>query len=186
MHMDTRQTEAALRFLKAKAPQAISRSLNRARTSGRVVLVRAIAQDMKLSQKVVKKHMGERDATPTKLVAELSGDLKRIPLINFGAKQFKRAGVKANTGRGRKSYGKTFFIATMPSGHVGVFSRTLPSTKRSPGAWSENLHIQEKRGPSVGHVFTKHMPAAQKRALEVLPKNLEREFRHVLRQGARL
>ncbi len=182
MTMDTRQPEAALRFWKAKAPQAIARSLNRARTSGRVVLVRAVAQDMGLTQRVVKQRIQERDATPTRLVAEISGDLERIPLINFGAKQFKRAGVKVNARTQLRAVGVKkhsipgAFISTMPSGHRGVFKR------RGRG----RLPINELRGPSVGHVFEKHMPKAQARALEMLPKNLEREFRHVLRQGARL
>lgn len=65
---------------------------------------------------------------PDTLHATVKGKGKPIPLIRFNARQQKR-GVSAKAWGVKKLYPGTF-IATMESGHVGVFART--SKKRYP------------------------------------------------------
>lgn len=173
VRLDTTKARAALAYLKAQAPQRLARALNRSRDSARTAMVRLVASDMKLLQKDIRSEIRTKNATSQRLVADMSASLKRLPLIKFKATQFSK-GVKATTGEGRKLYPGTF-IAKMPSGHQGVFKRRSKA----------RLPIDELRGPSIGHVFNKHAPAAASRATEQLRKNTANEVRYLLRQAQR-
>jgi hypothetical protein len=67
------------------------------------------------------------------------------------------------SGRGSDAHA---FIATMPSGHRGVFRRTGIA----------RLPIRELRGPSLVHVFRKFLPAGAARATVALMTNLRSEI----------
>lgn len=178
-----------------EAPQSVTkalvRSLNRSIASGRTVMVRAIAQDTGLRSRDVREALRLQEATFDRPEASLAASLKRIPLIDFRAR-----GPEPSRGKGR---GVTYriggasrrlenaFIATMRSGHRGVFMRkhglrpgeSGPSfqNRKSPGAWSFNLPIEEKHGPSLGRVFGKHRPAGLGRVREQFLKNFGHELR---------
>ena len=178
-----------------EAPQAVTRAmvraLNRSIASGRTVMVRGIAGDIGLRSKDVREALRPREATLSRPEASLAASLKRIPLIEFRAR-----GAEPSRGKGR---GVTYriggaskrlehaFIATMSSGHRGVFMRThalLPgqsgprfSSRKSKGAWSPNLPIKEKHGPSLGRVFAKHRPAGLARVREQFLKVFGHELR---------
>ena len=96
-------------------------------------------------------------------VISIITSVKRIPLFDFGARQTKR-GVSYNLG-GRKTLAGAF-IATMPTGHEGVFMRK--------GA--NRLPIQERFGPSLGHVFAKYRPLGVARVQEVFASNFDHEM----------
>jgi hypothetical protein len=177
MTLHTKDIERAIgNFNKAK-PAAISRSLNRAATSARAFMAREVSKDMKLKVGTVKERIEIRKANARSLNAELSASMKRIPLIDFGAK-----GPKPSRGRGRGVTARTqtrryphAFIATVGSGrHEGVFQRK--TVKRSPRA--------ELFGPSIGFIFGKHLPAGMKKAETELIKNLEHEISRALRMSA--
>lgn len=176
------QIQAAITALGDRAPKAISRALNRAATSTRAMHARQIAADMRLKVGSVREQLKIRNARPDDLVARISASGKRLPLTDFGARQ-TRKGVTANTGKGRTLI-PAAFIATMGSGHVGVFKREKPGERRSPGAWSLNLPIQQKFGPSLPHVFSKLTPAAIAHGEEALKKNLAHELSWALKQSA--
>jgi hypothetical protein len=157
--------------IKARAPQAIARSLNRAAVSARVVMVREIARDLSIKQGDVKIH--HHEASPAKHATRLSASLKRIPLIKFGARgpepsRGRGTGVTARTRTRRYPHA---FIATMKSGHKGVFQRMRTS----------RLPIRELFGPSIGHVFRKYRPLGLARAIESFNKNLQAELKFALR-----
>ncbi len=167
--------DAALRTLKefpTRTERAVVRSLNRARTTGRATMARLVAQDMGLKVGVVKEAIKDRPATPTSLEVRLAASLKRIPLIDFGAKgpmpsRGRGRGVTYRIGTGGRGRVETAFLAQMASGHRGVFKR----------AGRARLPIQELFGPSLGHVFAKHRAAGIAAMRESFEKNLEHELR---------
>lgn len=181
VRLDVRETERAIRQLRDRAPIAISRALNRAAGSARTVMVREVARDMGLKSGTVRDQVQIDEARPSqgdisRLRARLSVSGKRIPLIDFGARgpepsRGKGRGVSAKLPGGKGRYPNAF-IATMRSGHRGVFARS--TTKRLP--------IYELRGPSLPHVFTKYMPLGLARGQEALVTNLAHELRFALQQ----
>jgi len=111
------------------------------------------------------------------MAASLGASLKRISLMKFHAKgpiptRGKGRGVtyRLNGGKGRLAHA---FIATMESGHQGVF-------ERSPGKFMRKSKtrqaIHEKYGPSIGQVFRKFRPVGLARALEVFQTNFDHEL----------
>lgn len=155
------------------AKRIVPRALNRSGASGRTVMVREVAKDLQLKQDVVRDRMVVREATASEHVYRLRASARRIPLIEFNARgpepsYGRGAGVTARTRVGRY---RQAFIATMGSGHRGVFSR-------SPGA--RRLPIYELKQPSIAFVFDKHLPAGMNRAQEQLIKNLTHEISFAL------
>lgn len=170
--LNTTQTKAAMRKLKDKAPIAIARALNRARTAARTVQVREMSRDMGISQSAIKKEVRETNATPTKLFCRIEVTGARIPLYQFKARQTKRGvSYKLPGGAGKID---SAFIATMRSGHMGVFKRK--------GA--RRLPIQELYGPSLPRVFEKVRPLGLARGEEALATNLQHEFKFAMQQVA--
>lgn len=152
---------AAMRTLEdfpTKTRRAASRALNRALVTGKAVLARAVSQDMGLKVGVVKDAIKDRKSTFSNLEIRLAASLKRIPVIEFGA-----TGPYPSRGRGRgvswrgpagRVRVSNAFIAIMPTGHRGVFTRGN-KRQRSSG----RLPITELRGASIGRVFDKHRQA---------------------------
>jgi len=175
LKLDTREAEAKLAQLGARAPRVIMRSLNRSASSGRTAISRVISKDMGIKVSEVRDRINILNATLTALRVVIYASAKRIPLI-----QFKASGPEPSRGRGRsvRAGGKSYpgaFIATMGSGHRGVFIRSGAS-RRSAGAWSLNLPIAELTRASIAHVFKKHEQVALDRVLEQLGKNLGHEL----------
>jgi hypothetical protein len=169
--------DAALRDYPKKATRAIVRAMNRALTSGRTLLVQRIAADTGLKSGDIKKAMTVREASSQSLEARLGLGLKRIPLIAFNAR-----GPEPSRGRGRGvSYrlrggsGRlpNAFIATMRSGHRGVFMRSGTFGRRG-NPRLEKIH--EKFGPSLGHVFAKYRPEGIARLKEAFATNFAHEM----------
>jgi hypothetical protein len=82
------------------------------------------------------------------------------------------------SGRGRVETG---FIATMPSGHRGVFKRPGALGRRVQGPRAQGsrgrLPIVELFGPSLPKVLEKFLPVFRDRAQEALIKTLQHEIR---------
>jgi hypothetical protein len=146
------------------------RALNRGIASANTFMGRAIAGDTGLKVGDIKKALTLRKATWSVPEARLATSLKRIPLIDFGAK-----GPEPSRGRGRgvsyrlqgaRGRHSSAFIATMGSGHRGVFARRLRA----------RLPIKELFGPSLGHVFAKFRPEGLRLALDTFHKNFDHEI----------
>jgi hypothetical protein len=175
---------AAVAKLRQKAPVAQVRALNRAIASANVAMVRVIAGDLGVKQGPVRDRLRIELATPARFRARIYANAKRIPLIDLGAK-----GPEPSRGRGR---GVTFkgasgrstipnaFIATMKSGHRGVFERAPGRGRRGAPPMRSQLPIRELFGPSIWKVFTKYEAIGLARGREQLIKNLQSEFRFVL------
>ena len=170
--VDLKRVRAALEAYPKKAQRASVRALNKAAKSGKTLLTRKIAKDMGVKVGDISRAISVRRATPTSFCVILGASLKRIPLIKFGAKATKR-GVSYRAGSKRTKLAGAF-MATMPTGHTGVFKRRLAVGR---------LPITELRGPSIGHVFLKYSDEALARAQEQFPKDLEHELRFAFTEG---
>jgi len=168
-----------LRAVPQGMPRVMSRGINRTATGARTEIARRIAAIVKIKQTAIKKGIKLTKATYRRWLANLNIYGKRIPLIEFGARQLK-AGVSYSIEKGgaRKRI-PSAFIQIMPvSGHRGVFKRYRPTTKRLP--------IVQLFGPSVGTVFE----GAGRIAAEIeretgkkLEKNIDDQIKLILSKG---
>jgi len=176
--VNSAETARAFDRLQASAPQAIVRALNRSIASAKTAMVRVIAQDTGLKQADVRERVWVREARPDRLVAALQASPARLPLLLYGAtgpepSRGQGRGVRARLKGGAGRYPHAF-LATMASGHRGVFQRS--KTGRLP--------IGELHGPSIVRVFEKHVAVGTARGEEQLVKNLTWEFRFATGQTA--
>lgn len=183
--------ERALDRYTAKFPKAIVRALNRAGTSTRAVMARAISQDLGLPVSDVKAQLYMDRATEQSMVVRISVSGRRLPLIKFGARgpwpsKGRGRGVTARLLGGKRRYPGAFIArvrgASGVSGggtgdHKGVFIRKRVLERRSRGAWSKNLPIAQLHGPSLPKVFEKVSPEGIKAGQESLATNLRHELR---------
>ena len=178
MDLEVRNTDvvtADLAGVSAKAMRGAIRAMNRAIASGRTAMTRDIARDTGLKVGDVKQALPIREASLTQAEAAFGAGLKRMPLIHFKAR-----GPEPSRGKGRGvTYALTgsrnrvpnAFIATMTSGHRGVFKRI--GTKRLP--------IVELYGPSLGHVFAKYRPAGLARTREAFDTAFAHEWERAMK-----
>jgi len=156
--------------LGASAPLILARGLNRAAVSGQAAMTKAISADTGIAARNVKREILIDKATRSKPIVALTIAGRRIPLIAFQARgpepsRGRGQGVSYRLPGGRGRIGNAF-IATMPSGHRGVFKR---KAKR-------RLAIIELRGPSLPHVFEKKLDVFRTAAQDSLVKNLAHEI----------
>lgn len=172
VRLDTRDLNAGIETLARKFPYAIRRAAMRAGTSGRAVMTQAIAADTGLASRRIRDEIKVNALGDSGVQLEVTGN--RIPLIEFRA-----SGPEPSRGRGRgvsyrltggRGRAERAFIATMRSGHRGVFQR------RGLG----RLPIVELHGPSLVKVFEKFLPLGAERAREALMKNLRSEISFAL------
>lgn len=185
---------ARLQLFGAQMPQIEMRAINRALDKTNTFASRSVAEDVGLTRRAIDRAIEEKRATLADPTAQLRvGGYRdargrfyrggRIPLIDLSAmgpepSRGKGAGVsyRLRGGRGRR---QDAFIATMPSGHRGVFirSRLRLSGKRAHGAWGPNLPIQELFGPSPSRVFaSKFVAAAVALGEQTLADELNRQM----------
>lgn len=137
--------------------RATNKTLLKTRTQAR----KGLAKKFNLPAKEVNAHITSINATRGKDIAILQGRGARIPIYKTkGAKTQKKLGVAVNTGTGRRVIKHTF-IGTMPSGHVGIFKRTLGKPvkrvyyKDEQGKTnSRALPIRELKFPPMSHMLT--------------------------------
>lgn len=179
----TEEAFAALDQLGRAGKVGIARALRRTAISAQTQLVKDVTADLGIKQGDVKKAVTTSVDTVNG-IARVTGTGSPLPLSAFRARgSFPSRGrgkVTYDVGQGRKTL-PGGFIAHLRNGHEGVFVRT-GSQRKSAGAWSRNLPISERFGPSIAHVFQKHLPAAAEQAVENMGKNLEHELQFALSQ----
>lgn len=158
---------AARRELQDKA---IVRALNRTADNVRAEAVRRIRETYTLKAGTVRGQMSISRAWSGKLEAAVSANGRPIPLYEFSARWTPRmAGASFAVKRGQRKSLPNTFIATMPSGHKGVFERR--GTKRLP--------IDEKYSIGVPGMFgAKEVQAVlQSVAYSQFDKNLSQQIK---------
>ncbi len=176
--VDTSDTERAFDRLVAFAPHALVRALNRGIDSAKAAMVGEVAADTGLKVTEVRKRMWVSHAREDHLIATVEASPQPIPLIVYGAmgpypSRGKGAGVVVRFKGGAGRYPRAF-LAVMRSNHRGVFTRVRRG----------RLPIAELHGPSIAHVFEKHVAVGQAHAEDAFKKNLVSEFRFALNTGA--
>ena len=135
-----------------ETPDAVVRALNKMADQGKVASAREVrSAGYNLKVGTIKKGIRVKRATKSELRATIIATGKPIPLIEYGARQVAK-GVSVNVLKGRKVIAGAF-IATMPSGHKGVFVREDGAKHKKVGqgkqaSWHP-LPIRELFGPSV-------------------------------------
>ncbi|MEP7307644.1 MAG: phage tail protein [Acidobacteriota bacterium] len=182
IRFDASQVLAALDNLTTGTPRAIMRALNRAIASARTVQTKGIAGDTGIKQADIRKALKMTNATPNNLEASLSASTRPIPLIKYGARgpkpsRGKGGGVSYNQIGGGRATIPNAFIATMRSGHEGVYTRSATKFQRfqKPTWHKKRPAITERMGPPISQVFEKYRSAATARGQEIFATNFERE-----------
>lgn len=169
VEIDSKKVDAALENSPKKTGIALLRALKRGTKAANTLAARLVAKDMGLKVSDVRTRIRLKEPTAQTLSGKLGANLKRIPLIKFGAR-----GPEPSRGRGRgvtyrgksgRSRHPRAFIATM-GGHRGVFERK--GTARLP--------IRQLYGASIGHVFAQHRGEILARGEEQVMKELDHQL----------
>ena len=112
----------ARRLTPTEIDTAISRAMNHTAKKARTRMVREIRTVYNIRAKDARKAMRHIQARPRFLESRIEVTGRPLPAIAFGARQTK-AGVSIAVFRGQRKVIKSAFIATMGSGHRGVFAR---------------------------------------------------------------
>jgi hypothetical protein len=167
--------------------RAMSGAINRTLTSGRTMIKREIMGELNVSQKATLRVIKIRRASPSKPGGSITVSREPIKLGEFHPKKTKE-GVQVQV---RKSKGaeviKHAFIATMPSGHTGVFKR-FPDAKAkkvmtAKGPRWHGLRIKELYGPTVVGVLAGKPGLAKKIQTDIeadFGKNLNSQVSRLL------
>ena len=191
--------ERQVRGIPGAMKRIMPRAINRTAKTARARTARKIAGKVKVRVSEVKKGIRILTACGDLWHARLIITTRRIPLIQFGARQFKK-GVKYQISKagGRKII-KGAFIQTMPitgatqaRGHRGVFKRDIDADlsegRDKKGRPRKNrLPIREKFGPSLGIVFEDAASIAAETIAETnaeLEKNIDSQVRFLLSRRA--
>lgn len=140
---DLARAQALLAGVHKGIEKAVTRALNKTATAARTKVIRRIAAETSLLQKVVRRAVTLRRASWKVWQAIIGIRGRPLPLIWFRARQ-TRIGVtfQLRKSEGRKT-AEHAFLATMPSGWRGVYRRT--GRRRLP--------IKQLFGPSIREVF---------------------------------
>lgn len=109
-------------------PKAAVSSLNRVGASTRTKISSEVRQDYNIKKSDLDKRiLKPTKASPSILRTKISIRGPRIPLFAFGGKPRQpkqRANASAEIKAGKRKSFSHFFVAKMPSGHIGIFKRT--------------------------------------------------------------
>ena len=163
---------------------ATVRALNKTVDSVVVAAARAV-RDAGYNLKIaaIKKTIKKRYANQGNLRASVVASGRPIPLLQYGARQTGK-GVTVNVLKGRRLIAGAF-IATMPSGHQGVYvrdpgGRHVKVNRTGKASWHQ-LPIRELFGPSVpdGLANKAVQDSLQQLIADRFPKLLERESNYL-------
>ena len=195
MQLDTASLDRAkmmMAELKGIEPKVKSRAINRSLTSVRAEAVSLIGLDLNLTATKIRESFTMNNATVANPTGSVVSKSKPIPLIDFnGTRELARGGVSVQVKRtGERVKLLHAFIATMKSGHRGVFEREAGNFGR-PFQILKNyaampkkyrLPIDELFGPRITDEYSKGpiIEAVQRRAAEVYTANYAHELDYYL------
>jgi hypothetical protein len=181
--------EKRLGNMKAKAPQVLSRAINRAITNVKKNMGKETSSKYFISSGDVKKTVNVTKASKSRLQAAAISSGAGIALSKFKVSpgtpvryrgksrspKVYKAGVEKKGGVKPLDGNPKAFIAIMKSGHKGVFERLS----------DESLPLKQLYGPSVPQMVKNEaiMKKINDEANETLQKRLNVEIENVLRKG---
>lgn len=124
--IDDRDMRRFMRTMPATSNRSISRALNKAIAQTRTKAAREVSDKRNIKVGRAKQDMRISRASPGRQDAAINASGNPIPVIDVkGAKRQTKRGVTAKLeAKGKPHLFKGAFIATMASGHTGVFRRT--------------------------------------------------------------
>jgi hypothetical protein len=161
---------------------AVKRTTQGAATDVRRIVRAETNIQAKYVSRVIKPVMPHGDPPVGQVV--ISHEL--VPLIGYGARGSKRSGVRAIVSKGRDPIQlRHAFIATMKSGHRGVFTRSRHLPTKGPGAGNRKLKltprgfagrfaIDEAFGPAVTDLV--NVPDIEKSVVSSITERLEKNL----------
>lgn len=170
-----------------KAPRAIMRALNAAGVTTRKIALKAVTTELNVRRKdVAAKNMRlyrAKPGGPLETSVRIIGDLPssgqaglkarlgRIALAKFGGRWTRRAaGASYAITRGARKTVPHAFMATMPSGHVGIFIRTKwlgSSSGLHPGVAARVKRGGARKGEKFIELFGPSVPQVAERSEEL-------------------
>lgn len=182
VRVDAEAVRAALSNLsEAVSNRAIIRSLDRAVDAGRTEATRVVRDELNLKLADAREVISVRKAAGSgHFTASIVIVPKPVPLIDYSAHQTK-AGVTVKVKRaGGRGLVRSAFIATMKSGHRGVFTRTGKT-----GIVSKRLPIRELFSTSVRQLFQRESAVKRvtDRASESFLTTAGNQIRQALRRA---
>lgn len=158
--------------------QAAVRALNQMATTVRAEAARRIGRQYNMKVSTAKNQMVISRATRDSLTASIVVSGRPIPLIEFDARK-TWAGVTVKI-KGSRKLVRHAFIATMKSGHVGVYERL------ARGKGSGRLPIEQLFSLSLPAAFTQKeiMDALKQVATERFGETMRQQMRFVLLKAA--
>lgn len=180
----SRRLEKEIKSHALKLEKAGVRALNKTATSVRQASSVEVRQTLNIKASFVKRLLVIRKARRGNMRSSIEATYKKVPVIQFsGVRQTKKGvSVRMRKDKPRKTFSSAF-IATMPSGHKGVFRRSLSAKKRTkgrPATSSPNLKITEIHGPNVQGIFADKTEKLLLIGNPILEKNINRELEYEL------
>jgi Prophage minor tail protein Z (GPZ) len=171
------------------APKAATRAINRALTSAKTLASRGLAAKLGVAQNVFARSLWTHRATWNDQEGAFVVGTARLKLVNLKASQVA-SDVAFRYKAGYRDIPEAAgapFVATMPSGHTGIFVRsTRPPEHRGGQAGYRKSHrgswlpIGEVYGPPLSRVFQRELlPATLAKAEETLVKELNGEINFI-------
>ena len=153
-----KQVQRVLRDIPKALPKVMSKGLNKTVMSARTKFARSLSKRIGIKVGRVRKYLIVKRATYSYWRSAIKVSNKRIPLIEFRARQTKKGVTYKDYVTGERGFVRHAFITQMRSGHRGVFIRGR-STQLSTGydymgrprKW--RLPIYEELGKPFSEVF---------------------------------
>lgn len=147
--LEKRKVSKALEESPRKVGKALLRGVKRGTKAAGTHANRVVSKDMGIKVSDVRARIRLEQPSARTLTGSLHANLKRIPLIKFGAR-----GPEPSRGRGR---GVTYKSKSGRSRHPGAF---IAEMSRGRGVFERKgaarTPVKELYGPSIGRVFDEH------------------------------
>lgn len=178
---------------------AIQRSLSKTIDHAQSRVVKRVYEEVNLLQKEIRPYTRKVKPNYSSLSGRVIISRHAIPLVDFPYKTTNRiSGIFVSVRRNRPE--ELFlhrFVATMKSGHVGIFERGLPGDERAGvrrkavprreernNLWGSTvLPVDEAYGPSPGRVFYENGNQDMEEIADFFARTLDHEVEYILSQA---
>lgn len=191
LKVDRAQVEKIMRELgdmREQTPRAISTAINKTLPHVRTTVKNAAAAEILLPKNEILHTMKVIKASPKNLAGRIYVHRTRFSYMRFKPKQTD-VGVQVRVRPSGPSVIPHAFIATMPSGHQGVYIRKggrREARVKNGKKYTTELPIKELHPPTVVDVLTEKpatLQAVRDDAQESLNKNLDSQVAWLINRG---
>lgn len=181
-HNINQAVDQLAKFSRDMADKAVTRAINKTAQQAKTSAGREIKDQYQISTRVIGRSISIRRAGRGVMQAVITATGKPLPLIAFQAKKDSR-GVSVQI-KGRRVVVPHAFIATMKSGHKGVFARGgYKGGFERNGKQFGRFQFGKQRFP-IGELFTFSVPQgfSNKMVKDKVVKRINEQFPKVLAQ----